>query len=175
MGKSIGIILKEKRLESGLSVKEISSRLTSKGYKASEKTIYSWESGNSQPNPDALLEMCDAYGIEDILKTFGYNGYKKDGSIQLNMKEQSLVEKYRSLDDTGKTHVDYVLNWESGRIEQLKEKSDRITELEETINKNNIVEMPVSYQVSAAHERTDIEVTDEMRKYDDNIMDDENF
>ena len=28
---------------------------------------------------------------------------------------------------------------------------------------------------NAAHERTDIDVTDEMRKYDDDIMDDENF
>jgi len=29
--------------------------------------------------------------------------------------------------------------------------------------------------LNAAHERTDIEVTDEMRKHDDDIMDDENF
>ena len=30
-------------------------------------------------------------------------------------------------------------------------------------------------QVNAAHERTDIEVTDEMKKHDDDIMNDENF
>ena len=29
--------------------------------------------------------------------------------------------------------------------------------------------------LQAAHERTDIEVTDEMRKHDDDIMNDENF
>ena len=29
--------------------------------------------------------------------------------------------------------------------------------------------------IDAAHERTDIKVTDEMKKYDDDIMDDENF
>ena len=37
-----------------------------------EKTIYSWENGNSQPTPDALLVMCRAYGVEDVLGTFGY-------------------------------------------------------------------------------------------------------
>ena len=34
---------------------------------------------------------------------------------------------------------------------------------------------PDHLRVQAAHERTDIEVTDEMRKHDDDIMSDENF
>lgn len=72
MKSSIGEILKKCRLESGKSVKDISDLLISKGFKASEKTIYSWESGNSQPTPDALLIMCKAYGISDVLNTFGY-------------------------------------------------------------------------------------------------------
>lgn len=72
MKSSIGEILKKCRLESGKSVKDISDLLISKGFKASEKTIYSWESGNSQPTPDALLIMCKAYGISDVLSTFGY-------------------------------------------------------------------------------------------------------
>ena len=72
MKSSIGEILKKCRLESGKSVKDISDLLISKGFKASEKTIYSWESGNSQPTPDALLIMCKAYGISDDLSTFGY-------------------------------------------------------------------------------------------------------
>ena len=72
MKSSIGEILKKCRLESGKSVKDISDLLISKGFKASEKTIYSCESGNSQPTPDALLIMCKAYGIADVLSTFGY-------------------------------------------------------------------------------------------------------
>lgn len=72
MKSSIGEILKKCRLESGKSVKDISDLLISKGFKGSEKTIYSWESGNSQPTPDALLIMCKAYGISDVLSTFGY-------------------------------------------------------------------------------------------------------
>lgn len=138
MDKNIGSILKEKRMESGLSVKEISSLLTSKGYKASEKTIYSWESGNSQPTPDALLEMCDAYGIKDILPTFGYNGYKEDGSLKLNIKEQDLIEKYRALDPYGQEAVSYVLGRESARMAALLEKDNRIAELEAALHKPSV-------------------------------------
>ena len=69
---SIGETLKKCRLEAGISVKEISDLLISKGFKASEKTIYSWENGNSQPSPDALLIMCKSYGVNDVLGTFGY-------------------------------------------------------------------------------------------------------
>lgn len=72
MDKSIGSVLKKARINKGLSVEEVSSFLTQKGYKALEKTVYSWESGNSQPKPDILLELCHLYGINDVLGTFGY-------------------------------------------------------------------------------------------------------
>ena len=72
MESSIGETLKKCRIEAGKSVKEICDLLISKGFKASEKTIYSWEKGNSQPTPDALLIMCKAYGVSDVLGTFGY-------------------------------------------------------------------------------------------------------
>lgn len=75
MKSSIGESLKKSRLESGMSVKQISDLLISKGFKASEKTIYSWENGNSQPSPDALLIMCKAYGVHDVLGTFGYSNH----------------------------------------------------------------------------------------------------
>lgn len=73
MKSSIGETLKKCRLEANISVKEISDLLISKGFKASEKTVYSWENGNSQPTPDALLIMCKAYGVTDVLGTFGYS------------------------------------------------------------------------------------------------------
>lgn len=72
MDKNIGCVLKKTRMNKGLSVGEVSSFLTQKGYKALEKTVYSWESGNSQPKPDILLELCHLYEINDVLGTFGY-------------------------------------------------------------------------------------------------------
>lgn len=123
MNKSIGKILKESRISSGTSVKEISDLLVNKGYKASESTIYSWENENSQPTPGAFLVMCDAYGIKNVLTTFGYNGYNKDGSLQLNMKEVDIVEKYRDLDPHGKEMVDFTLQkeWERSTAKHASE------------------------------------------------------
>lgn len=70
--KSFEDVLKSIRISAGKTVAEVSSYLTSLGYRASEKTVYSWEAGRSQPNPTLLLAMCDFYGISDVLSTFGY-------------------------------------------------------------------------------------------------------
>ncbi len=64
--------LKQARIQAGVSVKEMSELLISKGLKATPNTIYSWENGNSQPTPDALLCMCAKYCISDPLVFFGY-------------------------------------------------------------------------------------------------------
>lgn len=114
MPKDIGKTLKECRASARMSVKQISDLLTLKGYKASESTIYSWENGNSQPTPGALLTMCRAYGIDDVLSAFGYDGYREDGSLILNMYEIEIIEKYRVLDEHGKEMVDFTLlkEWE---------------------------------------------------------------
>ena len=73
MPYDIGRTLKKCRNDAQMSVKQVSELLTQKGYKASESTIYSWENGNSQPTPGALLIMCKAYGITNVLETFGYS------------------------------------------------------------------------------------------------------
>ena len=159
----IGMILKKSRNKANMSVKQISDILTQKGFKASESTIYSWENGNSQPTPGALLIMCGEYGITDVLATFGYDGYKEDGSIQLNINEIDLVEKYRTLDIHGKEIVDFVLTKES----------ERMTELE--TSQATVIDIQPHLEVNAAHTRTDIDVTNEMIKHDDDIMDDDDF
>ncbi|RHU85695.1 XRE family transcriptional regulator [Clostridiaceae bacterium OM08-6BH] len=129
MAFEIGSTLKKYRNEAKISVKQISDILISKGFKASEKTIYSWESGNSQPTPDALLIMCDAYGIKDVLSAFGYDGYNDDGSLLLNLEEIKHIEKYRSLDPAGQKHVDTVLQWEVDHSSLLSEKNTKIQNL----------------------------------------------
>lgn len=64
--------LKAMRIAAGKTVAEVSAYLVSLGYKASEKTIYSWEAGRSQPTPDPFLDMCIFYGVTDVLGSFGY-------------------------------------------------------------------------------------------------------
>lgn len=105
MEKNIGSILKKSRIDTGMSVEEVSLFLTQKGYKALEKTVYSWEAGNSQPKPDILLELCNLYGINDVLGTFGYAGqpeqtqtiaaYKENGNF--TPEELNKIEEYKRL------------------------------------------------------------------------------
>jgi len=125
MAYNIGNILKKYRVDSGMSVKTISDILTNKGFKASEKTIYSWENGNSSPTPEALLEMCTLYGVSNILEAFGYDGYKSNGSLQLNIHEIDLIEKFRRLDKYSKEIVTFIVEKELTRsAELLKLKTD---------------------------------------------------
>lgn len=74
-------------------------------------------------------------------------------------KEDSskIIQYYKMLNGIGK-HV---------ATERVKE----LTEVPRYVKED----MPDYLKPNAAHDRTDIEVTDEMRHYDDNIMDDKNF
>lgn len=111
----IGATLKKYRNAAGMSVKEISDFLTQKGFKASESTIYSWENDNSQPTPGALLAMCKAYKIENVLQAFGFNGCNQEGNLCLDLHEMEHIKKYRKLDEYGKDLVTTVLDKEHTR------------------------------------------------------------
>lgn len=165
----MGEILKNKRIESAYSVKEVSDALVAKGFKASNSTIYSWENNNSQPTPDAMFFLCNMYGIDNVLKTFGYDGKDENGNIAPTLNELGLIEKYRDLDNHGKEMIDVVLTKEHERWEE--------EQYQKKLNNNKIVDMPKNEHksVNAAHARTDIEITDEMKQHDDDIMDDKNF
>lgn len=136
----IGSVLRESRLNSKMSVEQVSKILTAQGYKASQKTVYSWETGNSRPDIEILMKLCDIYGIKDILSTFGYNGYKEDGSIQLNMKEIDLIEKYRSLDQHGQETVSYILNRETERVKQIEQATSNVVEVTDSDSQGRILQ-----------------------------------
>ena len=96
----------------------------------------------------------------------------KRESFSLVRQEANIIEKYRTLDPTGKSHVDTVLDWEAARSADILQKDARITDLETELA--NVTPDPVAL-LNAAHERTDIPVTEEMKQADDDIMNDENF
>ena len=93
-----GSKLRAVRSSSGKTVPEISAHLISLGYKASEKTIYSWESGRSQPTPDAFLELCEFCNTKNIMEIFGYEKTPDateiapgEGPISLDKSNELLV------------------------------------------------------------------------------------
>lgn len=134
----------------GMSQKELAQRL---GVVPSR--ISNWETGANCPTIDILFEVCE---ILDVSINDIYGVYPNSRFV-LQYDEQEIIKKYRDLDPHGKKMVDFTLH----------------EEWERSTQSNKIVKSPALYEVKAAHERTDIEVTDEMRKHDDDIMDDENF
>lgn len=86
--------LKAIRVAANVSIAELSGYLTSLGYKASEKTIYSWESGNSQPTPSALLDLCRFCAVDDVLAAFGYNH-------EQNKDDARLIKNFHALNEEG--------------------------------------------------------------------------
>lgn len=52
MGTNVSKILKSKRKELKLSVKDVIAKLEKRGVTVSDKTLYSWESGHRQPDSE---------------------------------------------------------------------------------------------------------------------------
>lgn len=174
MKSSIGETLKKCRLNAGKSVKEISDLLISKGFKASEKTIYSWESGNSQPSPDAFLIMCKAYNLSDILRTFGYANNSAPNVKPASADNYEFIKKYRELDAHGKDMVDTVLQKEYDHVIELHDSASQMEE--STKDSGNIITIDVrtgesaekeSLEPNAAH---DLNPTKEQKEHADDIM-----
>ena len=93
---NIATVLKYYRKLNHLSVNEVSDILKEQNNYAAPKTIYGWESGQTQPDADTLMFLCDLYHIEDVLETFGYKQQPStDVTIVLSEKEKILIESYR--------------------------------------------------------------------------------
>ena len=90
--ENIAKVLKKQRKLHNMTVKEVSKELEQRSVFVAEKTIYGWESGQSQPDADTFLFLCDIYNINDILATFGYT--TRTDFIATN-QERDLIIEYR--------------------------------------------------------------------------------
>lgn len=86
-------VLKEYRKRNQYTVNDVAVLLNERSINVAPKTIYGWESGQSQPSADVLLTLCEIYNVKNILNTFGYNG---DGDFQLSSQERALIKSYRA-------------------------------------------------------------------------------
>lgn len=118
----IGLILKELRIASGKTQKEVAEILGRK-----QQIIGHWETGYSQPDANTLFTLCDIYGTT-VDDAFGFN--KKTNT--LSPDDFILLKKYHSLDEHGKKIIDFTLTEEFNRCETAKD----------TIDDDNIVPYP---------------------------------
>lgn len=168
--------LKEARLNNGLTQEQVAERIG-----VAKSTFTGYEKGNSEPNMYTISQIMNVLKVDanflwqDEMDALGGN------PAQLKYNEMKHIEKYRNLDDPGRSHVDAVLQWESDRMENISTLTMEISDLKS--RSASMKEYPslvrdpdADYlKPQAAHARTDIEVTDEMIQNDDDIMNDENF
>jgi len=147
--------LKELRAKAGLTQKNVYEKLG-----IPQSTFSSWEIGKAEPSANMLLKLCDIYDAGDILTAFGYDGYNECGDLIPNFNELQTLEKLRHIDDEAKEMIITLLNREYDRCDDLKNTAS--TPFPQT-------------DLNAAHERTDIEVNEDMKQHDDDIMDGDDF
>ena len=113
---------------------------------AKHNSVSDWENNKNKPDPDTIELLC---GVLDISPNYLLISNSDDFSLY----ERELIKKYRALDSHGREMVDFTLQKEWERS-------------------TNIYSFP---NVNAAHGRTDVEITDNMLKHDNDIMESDDF
>lgn len=83
--------LKELRQKSGLTADEVGAKIGKSG-----KTVNAWENNRGQPDAEILIELCDIYNVDNILKEFREH---KTEIISLSNHEKKVVTAYRDKPD----------------------------------------------------------------------------
>lgn len=150
--KTTGERIRERRKEINMTADRLANIL-----EVSRSTVFRYENGEIEKVPAPIMMK-----IASALNTTAayLMGWEEEKVAPSNLilhnvyceteDESELILSYRELSDIGKKKVSSY--------------TDKLLEIE-----------TADLEVVAAHERTDIEVTDEMRQYDDDIMDDDNF
>ncbi len=132
-----------------MNQKNVSQQELAKYMGVSQATVSNWCKGIKMPRMNKIDKLCLYFGIKrsDLMED---NSHKStpDSTIK-------IMEIYNQLNALGKQEAEK-------RVQELTYIPKYTTPDDHLI-------------LQAAHERTDIEVTDEMRKHDDDIMNDENF
>lgn len=146
--------LKEIREKTGMNKKEFADYI---GLKYT--TYNNYETGAREPASDFLILISTKFDVS-IDYILGLQTEKEIlHSYKLKSTEYAHIEKYRSLDPHGKDMVDTVLDKEYTRCESIKK-----AEVIQLADRSYL-------DPEAAHDRTDIDVTPDLVKKDDDIMD----
>ncbi len=151
MDLSFGEKIKDARKAKGMTQRQLADKIGAK-----HNSVSDWENNKNKPDPDTIELIC---GVLDITPNY----LLRADDVGYNATEKILINKYRALDHYGQELIDLVLDKEYERCQEQKPAD--IIQLKEPDR---------SYlKPEAAHERTDIELTDEGRQHDDDIMNDD--
>ena len=159
--------LKEGRLKKGLKQSDV-TKLT--GIK--NTTLSNYENGNTEPDMDTFLKLCRLYELDyaDLLgEAYGY--HLPGVAIDIKKSDINLINKYRALDDSGRQHVDTVLQCEYDRIARLLAYAEKLANYqranESAAKSSKVINTPEHLIANAAH---DMGATPEQKANADRIM-----
>jgi transcriptional regulator with XRE-family HTH domain len=78
------------RQKANLTGTEVIKKLKARGIEFTDKAIYNWETGRSQPDCDTFLSLCDIYGIDNIMSAFEYKSEEAVGTRPRTYKDEVL-------------------------------------------------------------------------------------
>lgn len=108
--EEIAAILKELRISSGKTQKEVAELLGRK-----QQIVGHWETGYSQPDANTLFTLCEIYNTS-VDEAFGF----KKENITITKKDIDLLNRFHTLDSYGKETLNIVLDRELERMDQIK-------------------------------------------------------
>lgn len=154
--------IRDQRLKMGLTQEELAAKLG-----LQKSAIAKYENGRVENIKRSVISK-----MAEILKCspIYLMGWDSDGEIELNDTKETLycklevafsdfeIDHFKMFDSLNYSNQQKVISYTMNilNIQKMEEEQDHL--------------LPI-----AAHERTDIEITDEMRKHDDDIMNDPNF
>lgn len=126
--EEIGAILKQLRVSSGKTQKEVAEMIG-----RNQQVVGHWETGYSQPDANTLFILCDIYGttVDDAF------GFKKE---TVSKNDLIFLKKYHSLDPYGQETVNYILDREAARTAALNEKDVLIAQLQTKPTNTRIIQ-----------------------------------
>lgn len=147
------VVFKNLRIGNGYTQQELANKIG-----VSRSAVGMYENGDREPDFETLEVIADFFNV-DMDYLMGRSDKTHIVTVR-SENEQYFIQQFRLLNYVGQdkaiSYVDVLVA--SGKY-------DPIRELDTDIPRNAV----------AAHDRTDIEATDEMRKFDDEIMEDDDF
>lgn len=117
MSSSVAPLLKSKRKDLGLSVRDVLAKLHENGIDVSDKTLYGWESGHRQPDADTFLALCQIYKIGS------FSNIQKAPS-ELSEEALHVAKDYEGLDRHGRNMTKIVITEEQKRMAEERRRRE---------------------------------------------------
>lgn len=122
----------------------------------SDKAVSTWEKGTAEPRMGAVQKIADHFGIPKSFIVDDKPAYDPLEVKLIDPREKKLHENYVGLSEENRNTL---YSYSSFLCSQQSAQQTPAPDAD----------------LKAAHYREDIEVTDEMKKHDDDIMNDDDF